>query len=95
MVAQARLSCSTARHTRQEVAAQAAVLGRERQGEDVLGGQELAEILGELAGPVDLGGAGRDALVGEDADGVAQELLLLRQPVGAVGWARRGHRGRS
>ena len=79
----------------EELAAEAAVLDRERQGQDVLGGQQLAEVLGELAGPVDLGGARRDALVGEDANGVTQELLLLRQPVGAVGRARRGHWRRS
>ena len=80
---------------RQQLAAEAAVFLGKRQGQDVLGGEELAQVLGELAGPVDLRGAGRDPLVGELADGIAQELLLLGQPVRAVGWARRGHVGRS
>ena len=84
VVAQARLSCSTARQTRQQLAAEPAVLLGERQRQDVLGGQQLAQVLRELAGPVDLGGPRRDALVGEDADGVTQEQLLLGQP---IAWA--------
>ena len=55
------------------------MLRRERQGQDVVLGEEPAHVLGELGGPVDLGGARRDALVGEDADGVAEHLLLLGQ----------------
>ena len=80
---------------RQQLTAEPTVLLGKRQGQDVLGCQELAEVLGELAGPIDLGGTRRDPLVGELADGIAQESLLLGQPIWALGWARRGHVGRS
>ena len=86
VVAQARLICSIARQTRQEVAAEAAVLLGERQREDVLGGEQLADVLRELAGPVDLGGARRDPLVGEHADGVAEERSAPRSG-GPTPWA--------
>ena len=69
------------------------MLGRERQGEDVVVGQKPAHVLGELADLVDLGGPGRDPLVGEDADRVAEHLLLLGQTERPVGAARGGHRG--
>ncbi len=62
----------------QQLAAEAAVLDRERQREDVLGGEQLREVLRELAGPVDLGGARRDPLVGEDADRVAEDRAAPR-----------------
>ena len=52
-----------------------------------------AEVLRELAGPVDLGGPRRDPLVGELADGVAQEDLLLGQADRAVGSVVGGHAG--
>ena len=82
VVAHARLSCSTARQTVSRSAAETAVLDRERQGQDVLIGQEAAQVLGELAGPVDLGGPGRHLLVGQDADGVAEHELLLGESRG-------------
>ena len=44
-------------------------------------GEQLAQVLRELAGPVDLRGARRDSLVGQRADGVAKERLLLGQAV--------------
>ena len=74
---------------REELAAEPTVLHRERQGQDVLGSQQLAQVLRELAGPVDLGGAWRDPFVGDDANGVAEEGLLLGQPIG--GRRRLGH----
>ena len=48
---------------------------------------------GQVAVRSIVGGAGRDPLVGEHADGVAQELLLLGQAHGAVAGLRGGHRG--
>ena len=74
----------------QEVATETAVFLRERQRQDVLGGEQLAEVLRELTGPVDLGGPWRDAFVGKDADSVAEERLLLGQPI--RGRRRVGHR---
>jgi hypothetical protein len=68
---------------RQEVAADAAVLGRERQAQDVLPCEQAPDVLGELAAAVDLGGPGRDALGGEVANGVTEEDLVLGQPMGA------------
>jgi len=76
---------------RQQVATETAVLCGERQGEDVLGRQQFTQVLGELARLVDLGGAWGDPFVGEDADGVAEERLLLGQPV--CKRRRGGHRG--
>src|SRR5579862_4449639 len=67
---------------RQQVGADPAVGLGERQGEHVLRRQQLADVLGELAGSVDLGGARRDPLVGERVERVAEEDLLLAQPVG-------------
>ena len=66
----------------QQVAAEAAVLRRERQPEDVVGGEELLDVPRELGRPVDLGGPGRDLLVGQHPDRVAEHLLLLGQAVG-------------
>ena len=57
------------------------MLDRVRQGEDVLGGEELLEVLREGRGPVDLGGARRDPLVGEDLDCVAEVALRLGEAV--------------
>ena len=76
---------------RQQLATEAAVLGRERQRQDVLRGQQLAEVLGEFAGPIRLGRPRGDTLVGENPDRVAKECLLLGQSVG--GLRRFGHRG--
>ena len=73
----------------EELAPEPTVLHRERQGQDVLGSQQLAQVLRELAGPVDLGGAWGDPFVGDDADGVAEEGLLLGQSIG--GRRRLGH----
>ena len=77
---------------RQELTTDAAELRRERQAQDVLGGQELLDVPGKFGRPVDLGGPWRDPLVGEDPHGVAEELLLLRQPVGG---GAGGHRAGS
>ena len=44
-------------------------------------GEELLDVPRELGGPVDLGGARGDPLVGEDADGVAQRGLVLGQAI--------------
>ncbi len=77
VVAHARLSCSTARQTDSSSPPRPPCSFRERQGQDVVVGQQAAQVLGELAAPVDLGGPGRDALVGQDADGVAEHLVLL------------------
>ncbi len=79
----------------EQLPAEAAVLLGEREGEDVLVGQQTTEIVGEFGVPVDVGGAWRDALVGEHADGVAEHLVLLREaerPGGAVRGRHRGHR---
>ena len=46
----------------QQVTAEAAVLDRERERQDVLRRQQLAEVLGELGRPVDLGRAWRDTI---------------------------------
>ena len=79
----------------QQLPAEAAVLLREREREDVVVGQELAEVLGELGGPVDVGRARGHPLVREHADGVAEHLVLLREaerPGGAVRGGHRAHR---
>ena len=56
-------------------------------------GEELADVLRELAGAIDLGGARRDPLVGQDADRVAEQRLLLGQAVrGYAGSVTRRHR---
>ena len=75
---------------RQQIRVEAAELRRERQRQDVLRGEQLAQVLRELAGPVDLRGPRRDALIGEGADGVSEERLLLGQSV--AGLHRLGHR---
>ena len=82
LVAQTRLICSTARQTVSSCAAEPAVRLGERQPEDVVGGEELLDVPGELGRLVDLGGARRDLLVGQHADRVAEHLLLLGQAVG-------------
>ena len=53
------------------------MLGRERQREDVVVGEQPPHVLGELAGLVDLGGSRRDPLVRQHADGVAEHLVLV------------------
>ena len=58
------------------------MLDRERQRQDVLRGEELAEVLGELCRPVDLRGPWRDTLVGEDPDRVAKVALRLGEAIG-------------
>ena len=65
----------------QQLPAEAAVLDRERERQDVLRGEESAEVLRELGGSVDLGGTWRDALVGEDPDRVAEDALRLGEAV--------------
>ena len=92
VVAQARLSCSTARQTVRSSPPSPPCSVRERQGQDVVIGQQPAQVLGELAGAVDLGGTRRDPLVGQHADGVAEHLVLLAEAVGARGAVRGGHR---
>ena len=92
VVAHARRQLLDGQAHRQQLATEAAVLLGERQGQDVVVGQQPAQVLGELAGPVDLGRARRDALVGQHADGVAEHLVLLAQAVGARGAIRGGHR---
>jgi hypothetical protein len=66
---------------RQEVCPDAAVLLGERQGQHVVRGQQPANVLGELAGAIDLRGPRRDLLVGQLAEGVPEEHLLLGQTV--------------
>ena len=41
--------------------------------------QRLVHVPGELGGAVDLGGPGRDLVIGQGAHGLAQRLVLLRQ----------------
>ena len=78
---------------RQQVRAQAAVALLERDREDVVLREQAADVLGPGGGPVDLRRTGRDPLVGEHPDGVAQEHLLLGQAHGAVAGLLGGHRG--
>ena len=75
----------------QQLPAEAAVLDRERQREDVVVGEQPPHVLGELGRSVDLGGARGDPLVGEDADRVAEHLVLFGQAVGPRGSARGRH----
>src|SRR5215212_2007328 len=62
---------------REEVAAEPAVLIRERQAEDVVARQELLDVPRKLRGPVDVRGARPDLLVGQDPDGVAEGGLVV------------------
>ena len=81
---------------RQELATEPAEALGERQRQDVMRSEQRAHVLRELGGPVDLGGARRDLLVGQDAHGVAQHRLLVGQSVGGAGAGRRGsHHGAS
>jgi hypothetical protein len=41
--------------------------------------QRLVHVPGELGGAVDLGRAGRDLVVGQGADGLAERVVLLGQ----------------
>ena len=75
----------------EQLPAEPAVLGRERQRQDVVVGEQPAHVLGELRRPIDLGGARRDAVVSEDADRVSQHLLLVGQTERPLGTARAGH----
>jgi hypothetical protein len=58
------------------------VLLREARPEQVLRGEQLLEIPRELRGLVDLGGAWRDALVGELADHRPQLVVIGGEAVG-------------
>ena len=78
---------------REQICAQAAVALLERDREDVVVREQAADVLGPGGGPIDVRGARGDPLVGEHADGVAQELLLLAQTHGAVAGLLGGHRG--
>ena len=69
------------------------MLGRERQGQDVVVGEQSPHVLRELAGLVDLGGPRRDPLVGQDADGVAEHLVLVGQADRARGRGSRSVTG--
>src|SRR3970040_887525 len=57
----------------QEVSSAAAMLHGERQGKDILCSEQLPDVLGELTGPVDLGGPRRDPCDGKGAGGIAGE----------------------
>jgi hypothetical protein len=67
----------------QRAGAGPSVLLRERQAEDVVGGEELADVPGVLPLLVDLGGARCDPVLGEAADEVAEVAKLLRDLVDA------------
>jgi hypothetical protein len=77
---------------REEVASDAAVLDRERERQHVLRGEELPDVLGEFARSVDLGSARGDPGVRQLADGIAEEDLVLGQPVTERLIAHRAHR---
>src|SRR5436190_1657434 len=78
---------------RQQLPTEPAVLGRERQCQDVLTGQQLTEVLGDLSGAVVVRGTRCDSLIGKRADGIAKEGLLLGQSIaGRCGLGHRGHR---
>ena len=82
----ARLGDLLDRHLQhQRAGAGAAVLLGERQPEDVLLGEQLADVPRVLALRVDLGGARRDALRDDLADRVAEVLVLLREVVDVGG----------
>ena len=66
LVAQTRLICSIARQTVSRSPPSPPYSLRERQAQDVVAGEQLLDVPRELGGPVDLGGARRDPLVGED-----------------------------
>ena len=80
VVAHARLSCSMARHDGQQVAhrARRARLGNGKARMSCCG-EQLADVLGNSAVRSISAARGATALVGEHADGVAQEHLLLGQ----------------
>ena len=77
----------------QQVGAEAPELLGERDAEDVVVGQELADVLGPFGRSIDRGGPRRDLVVGEDADGVAQEDLLSGEADRPVDRRIGGHRG--
>ena len=58
-----------------------AVFLGEGQAEDVLLGEDLADVPGVLVRLVDLRGARRDLLLGDLTDEVAEVLMLLRDRV--------------
>ena len=91
-VAHARLICSIARHSDQEVRAEPAVRLRERDREDVVAREEPPDVVGPLGRAIDLRGPGRDLLVGELAHRIAQEDLVLGEADRAVGRGVRRHR---
>ena len=76
-VAQARLICSIARHSVSRSAPSPPWRSANGIAKMSWLGEQPAHVLGPLGGPVDLGGPGRDLLVGELAHGVAQEDLVL------------------
>ena len=76
----------------EQVRAQATVPLGERDGEDVVAGEEAPDVVGPLGLAVDLGRAGGDLLVREDAHGIAQEQVLLGQAHGARGGRAGSHR---
>ena len=78
---------------RQQVRAQAAVRLGERDAEDVVLGEQAAHVVGPLAGAVDLGCSGGDTLVGEVADRVAEEHLLLGEAGRSGGGGADAHGG--
>ena len=67
---------------REQLASEAAVLDRERQGQDVMLSEELDHVPREFAGRVDGCRPRRDALVGQDAHGVAEVALFHAQTPG-------------
>ena len=77
----------------EQVRPEAAVRLGERDREDVVVGEQAADVVGPLGGPVDLRGPGRDALVGELADRVAEEHLLLGQAGRSGGGGDDAHGG--
>ena len=71
----------------QRPGAGASVILREGKAQDVLLGEDLADVPRVFVGLVDLGGARRDLLLGDLADEVAEVLVLLgdRVEVGGRG----------
>ena len=78
---------------REQVRAEAAVRLGERDAEDVVLGEQAADVVGPLGGAVDLRRPGGDALVGELADRVAEEHLLLGEAGRSGGRGTDAHGG--
>ncbi len=77
----------------QRAGAGAAVLLPERQSEDVVLGQQLADVPRVLGARVDVVRARRDPLLGDLADRVAEVEVLLRDRVGVGGDGGHGEQG--